>query len=78
MRSSSHSSATPRRYLTSPFTPPCGVSGQVLAVGIRTMYVFFTTYAIALYADPKDVRSALSSFKVGHAAPLPSFGPFHF
>jgi hypothetical protein len=50
----------------------------VLAVGIRTMYVFFTTYAIALYADPKDVRSALSSFKVGHAAPLPSFAPFHF
>jgi len=66
-----------RRHLASPFTPR-GVSGQVLAVGIRTMYVFFTTYAIALYADPKDVRSALSSFKVGHAAPLPSFGPFHF
>jgi hypothetical protein len=32
--------------------------------------VFFTTYAIALYADPKDVRSALSSFKVSmHPAP---------
>lgn len=55
--------------------PPRGVSGQVLAVGIRTMYVFFTTYAIALYADPKDVRSALSSFKVGHATPHPSLAP---
>ncbi|ELR20440.1 uncharacterized protein ACA1_195220 [Acanthamoeba castellanii str. Neff] len=44
--------------------------GQVLAVGIRTMYVFFTTYAIALYADPKDVRSALSSFKEHSAEDL--------
>lgn len=27
------------------------------------MYVFFTTYAIGLYVDPKDLRAALSSFK---------------